>query len=225
MEAYKTILGRIGVLIDRGYQLRTPEYFSRAMVLVKNNLGLFATYTIIYFAFLFLVFRLGEVGSFIQLMLAGPISAGYYLSIHYMATGRNYGFESFFDGFKIYFPVMLAALATNFLISLGLMLFIVPGLVIALFLIFVMPMVVFGKLELFQAIKYSPMIVYKGFWEMSKLGLFILLINIAGIFTFGIGLLFTLPMSFAVIYFAYSDLLGIHEAEEDEPKPDFSHFR
>jgi len=225
MEAYKTIMGRIDVLINRGYQLRISEYFSRAMVLVKNNLGLFATYTMIYLAFLFLVFRLGEVGSFIQLMLAGPISAGYYLSIHYMATGRNYSFESFFDGFKIYFPVMLAALATNFLISLGIMLFIVPGLVIALFLVFVMPMVVFGKLELFQAIKYSPMIVYKRFWEMSKLGLFILLINLAGIFTFGIGLLFTLPMSFAVIYFAYSDLLGTNETEEDEPKTDFSHFR
>ena len=224
METYKSILGRIDVLVNRGYQLRTYDYFLRALSLVKSNLGLFASFTMVYFAFLFLVMRLGEVGSFFQLLLAGPISAGYYLTIHYMASGRAFSFESFFDGFKMYLPVMVAALASNFLISLGAMLFIVPGILIAILLLFVMPMVVFGRLELFQALKFSSMIVWKQFWEVSKFGLLIILLNLVGVLTFGIGLLFTIPMSFAVIYFAYSDMIGV-EKDADEVKTDFSHFR
>jgi len=224
MEAYKTTLGRIDALVNRGYQLRISDYFSQSMVLVKNNLGLFVSFTLVYFAFLFFVLRLGEVGSFMQLLVAGPISAGYYLSIHYMATGKDYSFESFFDGFKMYSPVMVAALASNFLISLGTMLFIIPGLLIALALIFVMPLVIFGRLELFQALRYSPMIVRKQIWDMAKFGAIILLINLLGILSFGIGLLFTFPMSFAIIYFAYSDVIGLVK-EEQEVKSDFSHFR
>jgi len=224
MEAYKSTLGRIDVLVNRGYQLRTYDYFSQAMLLVRNNLGLFISFTLVYFAFLFFVLRLGEVGSFMQLLVAGPISAGYYLTIHYMSTGRFFSFESFFDGFKMYLPVMVAALASNFLISLGAMLLIVPGILIALLLIFVMPMVVFGRLELFQALKFSPMLVWKQFWEVTKFGLLLVLLNLAGVLTFGIGLLFTIPMSFAVIYFAYSDIVGM-EKDTETIRPDISHFR
>ncbi len=211
-------------LTSSGYQVQTSVYIKQAINLIKAELGLFITFSLVYFAFLFMVYRLGETGSFINLFVAGPISAGYYLIIHRMNSKQNYGFENFFDGFRIYFPVMVAAMATNLLISLGALVYIVPGLIIAVFLLFVMPLVVFGKFELMQAIKSSVMLVKKEFLEIFKFALIIALFNIAGILTFGIGLLFTIPFSFAVIYFAYIDIIGIEE-EIEKPKTDFSHFR
>ena len=224
MKTFRPTLAKIDTLISNGYQFRTPLYMGQAFELVKRNFGLFASFTMVYIAFLFLVWRLGETGSFLNLFVTGPVSAGFYLVIHKMVTGRALSFENFFDGFRIYLPVMVAAMASNLLISIGSLLFIVPGLLVAISLLFVMPLVVFGKLELFTALKSSQMIVWKQFWEVGKFGLFIGLINIGAIFTFGIGLLFTLPMSFAAIYFAYSDLIGINE-ETSINKPDFSHFR
>ena len=224
METFNSTSGKIDLLVNRGYQLRTMVYFGQALDLIKRHISLFASFTLVYFAFLFMVLRLAEIGSFLHVLVAGPISAGYYLVVHRIAKGQEFNFENFFDGFKRYLPLMGAALAANFLASIGFMLYIVPGFIIALLLIFVMPLVVFGKIDLLQSLKYSLMIVWKQFWEMSKFGLVLLLINLAGVMTFGIGLLFTLPVSFAAIYFAYSDLVGIEE-EKSENKPDFSHFR
>lgn len=225
MQTSKPISAIVENKASIGYQVQTSLYLQQATKLIKAELGLFATFTLVYFAFLFMVYRLGETGSFINLFVAGPISAGYYLTIHRMNSNIDYRFESFFDGFRIYFPVMVAAMATNLLISLGALLYIVPGLIIAVFLLFVMPLVVFGELELFQAIKSSGMLVKKEFWEIFKFSLIIVLINAAGVLTFGIGLLFTIPFSFAAIYFAYNDIIGFDKIEAEEPKTDFSHFR
>jgi uncharacterized membrane protein len=169
------------------------------------------------------VWRLGETGSFLNIIFSGPISAGYYSVIHRTVSGRSLTFENFFDGFKIFLPVMTISMTSGLLTSLGALLYIVPGLVIAIFLIFTMPLTIYTKADVFSAIKISQKIVAKQFWEISKLALYIALINIAAIFTFGIGLLFTLPMSFAVIYFAYDDIIGINDDVEE--KPNFSHFR
>jgi len=73
-------------------------------------------------------------------------------------------------------------------------------------------------------LKFSQMIVWRQFWDMAKFGIIILLMNLASAFTFGIATLITIPISYAAIYFAYDDIIGIEEKPEDE-KPDFSHFR
>jgi len=224
MQTSKPISEIVESKATSGYRVQTSLYLQQAFKLIKTELGLFVTFSLVYFAFLFMVYRLGETGSFINLFVAGPISAGYYLIIHRMNSKQDYRFENFFDGFKIYFPVMVAAMTTNLLISLGALLYIIPGLIIAIFLLFVMPLVIFGKLELFQAIKSSGMLVRKEFLEIFKLALIIALINFAGVLTFGIGLLFTIPFSFAVVYFAYIDIIGIEEKEE-ETKTNLSHFR
>lgn len=224
MEAFKSTSGKINSLISNGYQFRSTQYLNQAINLVKNNLGLFASFTLVFIAYLFFIFRLGQVGSFINIFLSGPISAGYYLIIHRIVSGQNYTFENFFDGFKIYLPVMIAAMAVNLLTSIGVMLFVVPGILVIISLLFVMPLIIFEKADLMSALRSSQMIVWKQFWEVGKFGLIIALINIAALFTFGIGFLFTMPMSFAAIYFAYADLIGI-EQENTENKPDLSHFR
>jgi uncharacterized membrane protein len=223
MTTFNSTSDRINDRIAKGYQVRSSLYLKMSMDLVKQNLGMYVTFTLIYIAFMVLVWRLGETGSFLNIIFSGPISAGYYSVIHRTVSGRSLTFENFFDGFKIFLPVMTISMTSGLLTSLGALLYIVPGLVIAIFLIFTMPLTIYTKADVFSAIKISQKIVAKQFWEISKLALYIALINIAAIFTFGIGLLFTLPMSFAVIYFAYDDIIGINDDVEE--KPNFNHFR
>ena len=224
MEAQNSTASRINARISSGYQVRMSLYLGMAMDLIKRNMGLFVSFTLIYVAFMVLVWRLGEAGSFVNIIFSGPITAGYFIIIHQMVTGKPYSFETFFDGFKIFLPVMAASMASGLLTSLGAMLYIVPGLIVAIFLIFVTPLVIFGRLDTLSALKYSQMIVWRQFWDIAKFGLAIALINLATVFTFGIAFLFTLPMSFAAIYFAYVDIIGIDDKPQDS-KPDFSHFR
>ncbi len=224
MEAQNSISNKINARITSGYQVRMSLYFGMAWDLVKRNLGLFVTYTMIYVAYLVLVWKLGDIGSYINIIFNGPITAGYYLIIHRMVTGKAYSFENFFDGFKIFLPVMAASMASGLLTGIGALLYIVPGLIIAQLLMFVMPLVIFGKADTFSALRFSQMIIWKQFWDMTKFGVIIVLLNLATVFTFGIALVITFPMSFAAIYFAYNDIIGIEEKPEEE-KPDFSHFR
>jgi len=224
MQTYRPTIDKVESLASNGYQMRTALYIKQATDLIKSNFGLFASFSLVYFAFLLLVYRLGETGSMINLFVAGPISAGFYLMVHRISIGNDYNFENFFDGFRIYLPVLVASMAANLFISLGALLYIIPGLIAATFLLFVMPLVVFGKLELMNALKYSVLLVYKEALEISKFVLLIALFNIAGALLFGIGLLFTIPFSFAAIYFAYIDIVG-NEQEAEIPKNDFSHFR
>ncbi|MCK5776279.1 MAG: hypothetical protein KAH25_08885 [Bacteroidales bacterium] len=194
------------------------------MDLVKQNLGIFASFTLIYVAFLVAVWRMGEIGSGFNVILSGPISAGYYLTIHRMANAKPFGFENFFDGFRIFLPVMTISLISGLLTSIGAMFYIFPAFIIALFLLFAMPLTIFAQADFMTALKSSFMIVRKQFLEIAKFGLFILLINLAAVFTFGIGFLFTLPMSFAAIYYAYDDIIGVQDNIEEE-KPNLHHFR
>jgi len=225
MEEQNSHINRIRNAGLRGYQMQPMAYFNRAINLVKMHWGPFAVYTLIYFSFLFLVYRLGENGSFLQLLLSGPLNAGYYLSIHRLVNNAPFRFENFFDGFRIYFATMAVGMVSMFLTSLGMMLFILPGLLISLSLIFSLPLVVFAELDLINALRSSTQIVWKQFWDMAKFGGMIFVLNIAGAMALGIGLLFTLPVTFAAIYFAYDDIIGINVEQEEPAKTDLSHFR
>jgi len=228
MDSYNSTINRINIRIARGYQVNTSLYLGNAMNLIKHNFGLFASFTLIYIAFLTAVWRMGEIGSIFNVVLSGPISAGYYLMIHRIASGLPFRFENFFDGFRIFIPVMLISMVSGLLTSIGALLYIVPAFIIALFLLFVMPLTIFAHADLSTALKSSFMIVRRQFWGIAKFGLMILLINLGAVFTFGIGFLFTMPMSFAAIYFAYDDIIGTEGKEEkvkENDTPDLKHFR
>jgi uncharacterized membrane protein len=226
MQNRKNTIDRVEYLNSRGYRMQTMVYFTQAVELIKRYWAPFAVYTLIYMAFLLLVYRLGENGSFLQFILSGPLNAGYYLAIHRLVNGKPFQFENFFDGFRIMLPVMTVAMAAMFLTSLGVMLFVLPGLIISLSLIFALPLVIFGQLELFSALRSSTQVVWKQFWEMAKFGLFIILLNVTGALMLGVGLLFTVPLTFAAIYFAYVDIIGIGtEKDTEKSEPDLNHFR
>ena len=219
--------GKVDMLLSRGYRLQTGLYFEQAMNTIKQNAGMFFAITAIYFAVLFGLYNLKEFGTVIQLFIAGPVTGGYYIVIHRIWTGLPYRFENFLDGFRIYFPLLSAGMLVNLLVSLGAVFYILPGLLIGLFVMYVIPLVLFEGMELFSALWASMRIVWKGKLDFLKLGFILLAVNMAGVLALGIGLLLTIPLSYALIYFSFADLFDLHvkKDEDEDGQIDLKHFR
>ncbi len=115
-------------------------------------------------------------------------------------------FENLFDGLAHFHKYLGAAIIAWVAVFMGLILFIVPGIVFLIRLWFLAFVIVDTKAGPIEAIQQS--------WDISRgrtmelLGFFLLLIvlNVAGIICLGIGLLVTLPISGLALAHLYRNL-------------------
>ena len=212
-------------LSEHGYFFNKMYYFHKAWKLISPHWVLLSAFTAIYVSFLFIAIRNPNYGQIIQMIIAGPISAGYYLTINKIRRGEHISFSNFFDGFKIFMPTMLLSMLTGLIISVGMFMLVVPGIFFSVIYLFAMPLIVFGKLDFWPAMESSRIIIMRNFWEALLFGLLIVGINILGLLALGFGVLITIPLSYAMILMAYEDIYNFDEIEEEPIKDDFSHFR
>ena len=215
-------------LVSRGFFFNRAYYFQRAMSLVKPHWQILMAFSAIYLGTMFIVLLNPQIGQIIQMLVSGPISAGYYLSIKRIIDGKSLSIPNFFEGFQNFIPTMLVFMVVNLLTTLGLALYYVPALFVATIYLFAMPLLVFGKISFWNAMESSRIIIMSKFWEALLFGATIIGINILGLLAFGVGILFTVPLSYAMILVAYEDIYGFDDAEEENTQSydnDFSHFR
>lgn len=214
-------------LVRRGFFFNRAYYFQRALNLVKPHWQVLMAFTAIYVGTMFLVLLNPQIGQVIQMIVSGPISAGYYLSIKRIIDNKPLSIPNFFEGFQNFIPTMLVFMVVNLITTLGLALYYVPALFIATIYLFAMPLLVFTNIGFWNAMESSRIIIMSKFWESFLFGATIIGINILGLLTFGIGVLFTIPLSYAIILVAYEDIYGFDDAEEETKTydNDFSHFR
>jgi hypothetical protein len=217
------IYNRLENLLNEGFSFNRNYYFQSAFELIRPNILLLAIFTALYMGIAILMLQNPKFGPWIQMLINGPISAGYYLVMHRIFQKQPLSFENFFEGFKIFLPVLMVSIVVNLITTIGFVLLIIPGLAFALLFLFSMPLVVFGNLDYFSAMEVSRKIVMRNFGEFVILGLVITLINVIGLLMFAIGVLVTIPLSYAIIFLVYKDLIGLEDSENNEK--DFSYFR
>ena len=87
------------------------------------------------------------------------------------------------------------------------------GLAVGIYLgvsyVFAVPLVVGKKLEFWPAMEFSRQLVGKQWLSFLGFAIVLGLINFVGALLFGIGLLFTLPLSFCAIAAAYESIIGL----------------
>jgi len=210
-------------LSENGYYFNKLFYLQKAWDLILPHWIVLTSFTALYVAFLFFALRNPQFGQIAQMIVAGPLSAGYYLTINKIRKGEVINFNNFFDGFHIFMPTMLVSMLSGLIISIG-MLLVLPGIFFSVIYLFAMPLVVFGRLDFWPAMESSRIIIMKNFWEALLFGLLIVAINILGLLALGFGVLITIPLSYAMILMAYDDIYNFEESEEPI-KDDFSHFR
>ena len=212
-------------LAHNGYYFNRAYYIQRAISLIKPHWKILAAYTAIYLSAMFLVLINPSIGQIVQMLVSGPISAGYYYSIKKIIDNQPIDFNDLLSGFKNFVPTMLVFMMVNLLTTLGLAIYYLPAIFIATIYLFAMPLVVFGKLHFWNAMESSRIIIMTKFWDALLFGATILGINILGLLALGVGVLFTLPLSYAIILVAYEDIYGFDEETNYSSHNDFSHFR
>lgn len=220
----QNISDRAYQLSQKGYFFNTRYYISTAWETVKPHWLILSSFTAIYVATLSILLRYPQIGQIVQMILSGPISAGYYLTIHRIFNNEPILFENFFDGFKIFLPTMIVSMLVGLLVTVGFVLLVLPAIFFLVIYLFAMPLVVFKGLDFWPAMESSRIIIMKRFKDALIFAAAILLINIIGALAFGIGILFTIPLSYALIYIAFKDIYGLKD-EEIQNDDKFSYFR
>ena len=170
-----------------------PFFFSLFMLLIVSIQGMVVIYVQAYM----IVY---------STLLAPPLYAGFYLVANKISRGEEVIYPDFFGGFRFWIPTAVISLLTQVLIAIGLIALIIPGIYLAVGYLFAIQMGIFGGLDPWSAMEWSRKLITRNWWRFFGLLLVLGLLNILGFLLAGIGLLFTIPFTFLVLYAVFEDI-------------------
>jgi uncharacterized membrane protein len=203
MDITNDLKDRTEQLILSGYQTDIGEYFRRGWKIFENNMGGFIAYVLVYM----LISIVAAFIPFAPLLISGPLLVGFYIVSNKISKGETYEFGTFFKGFDFFVQLLLYTLISGIFIFLGMLALLIPGIYLAVSYAFAPMFIVFGKMEFWDAMEYSRKLVTKRWWSIFGLMLLLVLVNIGGTLLFFVGLLFTIPLSYCIIYAAFEDIV------------------
>lgn len=210
-------------IIEEGYFVRSLDYLKEAYSLIRNHILILAIYTAVFFAISYVLFlKGGYVGNILQSLLNGPFIAGYFYGFQQIYSTKTLQKESLFLGFQNFLPIVMVTVVSNLIVTIGLYLYILPGIFFYVSYLFALPIVIFSRMDFWAAMESSRMIVWKQFLQMFYFALMIIIVNFAGIILLGVGVLFTFPLSQAALFLAYKSIFSTidrgEEREEEKPE-------
>lgn len=144
--------------------------------------------------------------SLVSLVIAGPMALGYYGAMLKFVRDEPVEVRNLFDGFQKFGQSVGVYLLSTFIILAGLLLFVVPGIILAVALFPALPLVYDGREGIVEVIKEA--------WDLTngyKLPLFVLsivmiLFVLAGLIAFIIGIIVTGAIGSLIFALAYEEL-------------------
>jgi len=139
------------------------------------------------------------------ILLLSPILFGAAFLFLNAVRGRAIEVKDMFLVFEDYLNVVLAGLLKGTIIGIGVVLLLVPGIIFACRLAFVRYLVMDRKMEPVAAVKESWKLTRGHAWNIFLMGLLAVLIAIAGLICFGVGIIpaaMWIRSSFASMYYA-----------------------
>jgi len=179
-----------------------PFFFSLFMLLIVSIQGMVVIYVQAYM----IVF---------STLLAPPLYAGFYLVANKISRGEEVMYPDFFGGFRFWIPTAVISLLTQVLIAIGLIALIIPGIYLAVGYLFAIQMGIFGGLDPWSAMEWSRKLITRNWWRFLGLLLVLVVLNALGLLLAGIGLLFTVPLTFLVLYVVFEEITREVFSEEE----------
>jgi hypothetical protein len=179
-----------------------PFFFSLFMLLIVSIQGMVVIYAQDYM----IVY---------STLLAPPLYAGFYLVANKISRGEEVIYPDFFGGFRFWIPTAVISLLTQVLIAIGLIALIIPGIYLAVGYLFAIQMGIFGGLDPWSAMEWSRKLITRNWWRFFGLLLVLVVLNALGLLIVGIGLLFTVPLTFLVLYVVFEEITREVFSEEE----------
>jgi uncharacterized membrane protein len=158
-----------------------------------------------------LVFILLSGVPFIQ----GALIAGFHFYFLKKLLGRNVEFGDLFKGFNFFIPTLVASLLIGLFTFLGTLLCIIPGLVVAAMYKFTFLFIIDKRMDFWPAMQASHAVAKNDYFGFTMFLLLTALVNILGCICCVVGLLVSIPVTFAAITIAYQELVGFDPATPD----------
>lgn len=172
----------------------------------------YAFFTFLYLAILFVISRPRGIGWLAATVIHEPLIAGFIIVTAKLLQDKQVAFGDFFGGFQFrwFLPLVLLGLVSQILITLGFLLLIIPGLYLAVSYIFAALLVVDRRLDFWPAMETSRRAITPRWFSFFAFLLLLVLVNLAGLLALGVGLLVSIPVSWAALVAAYADLMGLN---------------
>ncbi len=197
-------------LIEKGYEVNIGDYLREGWEIFRSRAGEFVAYSLIVALVTVVLSGKGGILSLAVSLVTAPLYAGYFVYVFMIFEGREVRFGDFFKGFNYFLPLLLAGFVAGFLVFLGLLLLVIPGVYLAVGYFFVTMLIVDYGMDFWQAMETSRQIVTKNWFSVFVLTLVLFALNLLGGLLLFVGLLVTVPLSFCAAAIAYRDIVGLH---------------
>ncbi len=205
---------KIQQLTEIGYEFSIGDTISESWEIFKKNAGLFIVYFLIVGAINVALAFIPFVGSLASIAVSGPLAAGYLLAAHKTVKGEIVELGDFFKGFDFFSPLVVVTLLQILMILAGMIALVIPAIYLAVAYYLIYPIVLFGRIEGWDALEASRKMITKKWWSFFGLVIVLGLINILGLMALGVGILITAPLSAIVPYVLYKNLIGFESDSE-----------
>jgi uncharacterized membrane protein len=148
-------------------------------------------------------------------LIGGALMAGFHYYFQKKLMGRRAEFGDLFKGFNFFIPTLVAWLLIAVFSGLGACLCIIPGLVIAAMYKFAYLFIVDKRMDFWPAMQASHEVVKNDYFGFTMFLLLMALVNILGVLCCIVGILVTIPVTFAAITVAYQELVGFDPTTPD----------
>lgn len=163
-----------------------------------------------------------SIASIIFTALISPFSAGFIKMAYCADRDQEFTTASMFDYYstKYFKNLFLATLTITLFNTLISCIFELIGLpivsvlatpLISFFTIMTLPLIIFGNLNAFDAIKSSMLIISKEPVFIASITIISMVIALFGFVIFIIGFIFTIPFLYSMYYIFYKEIIGFSE--------------
>ncbi len=188
-------------------QVNIGSWISRGWDIVMADIGSFLLLGLIYVAVI--VVASGTVIG--EWLVIGPLQVGLFYIIFEKMRGKPINIGDIAKGFNFFVAAVLSNILISVFSAVGFLLCIIPGLIVLALYIFTPALIVEKNLDFWAAMEESRKIVKEHLFEMTLFFFILSLINLVGLLLCGIGIIFTLPLSFAAVAVGYDELVGIEK--------------
>lgn len=121
-------------------------------------------------------------------------------------AAQSFSWNLVFSGFSRIGSIVIAGFLISLLITSGLLLFVLPGIYLAVGYSLTLPVIMDKRVGPWEAMEMSRQAVHKKWWQVFGAYLIMYLIYVLSLIPFGIGMIWTVPMFFALTAVIYRTL-------------------
>ncbi|NMW17659.1 MAG: hypothetical protein HKK66_01260 [Chlorobiaceae bacterium] len=199
--------------LNASVTIHIQDYIRQGWEMFKEHVGEFVGFTLIIFVISAVCSKFAFAGSFIVSALAAPLYAGFGIVAFKLINGKSFQFADFFNGFNYLLPLFLGGLACGFLVSIGFVLLLIPGIYLAVGYMFTTFLIIDYRMEFWQAMETSRQIITRNWFAFFGFAFALFALNFFGALAFGVGLLVSIPVSACAAAIAYKEIMGMYSAD------------